>query len=253
MKKLLCLITLIIGLGTFSTVQAKKVTWVKAQGEASFPILMYHSIDNVPGNGLCVPKEQLEEEMAWLHKNDYYTLTPKQAIRVLTKNEVPKDKKIVWITFDDGYANNYTVALPILKKYKLKATVNMITSSMNTNGMLTTDQIKKMQKTKLISFESHTVRHVDLRTLTPEQQDNEAVDSKRTLQKDFGINSRSYCYPAGRYNDYSKVAAKNAGYKVALTTQPGWAKASDGLYDLKRVRIPAQMTLDSFIESVEYK
>lgn len=180
---------------------------------------MYHSIDNVPGNGLCVPK----------------------------------DKKIVWITFDDGYANNYTAALPILKKYKLKATVNMITSSINTNGMLTTDQIKKMQKTKLISFESHTVRHTDLRTLTSEQQDSEAVESKKTLQRDFGISSRSYCYPAGRYNDYSKVAAENAGYKVALTTQPGWAKASDGLYNLKRVRIPAQMTLDSFIESVEYK
>lgn len=252
MKKILLLMTTIIILrATFSTAQAKEITWVKANGQASLPILMYHSVDSVEGNALCVPKEQLEAEMAWLKHNGYYTLTPTEAIRVLTKNEVPKDKKIVWITFDDGYENNYTQAFPIMKKYHLNATINVITSKINTGGMLSTAQIKKMQASKLISFESHTVQHTDLTTLTLEQQQKEALDSKAALKKEFKIDSQSYCYPAGQYNEDSRISAKQAGYQIALTTNEGWASAADGLYDLKRVRIPAGMPLDVFSQELE--
>ena len=93
--------------------------WKKVTAPVSFPILMYHSIANIPGNSLCLPPEQFEHQMELLHKEGYYTLTPNEAYRVLTRQEVPvgKENKIVFITFDDGYENNYSSAYPILKNW----------------------------------------------------------------------------------------------------------------------------------------
>ena len=57
--------------------------------------------------------------------------------------ELP-DKPIV-ITFDDGYVDNYTYALPILKEYNMKATLFMISDAANTPGFVSTEQMRQME------------------------------------------------------------------------------------------------------------
>ncbi|ETJ22701.1 Polysaccharide deacetylase, partial [human gut metagenome] len=74
--------------------------------------------------------------------------------------EVPKGKKFVWLTFDDGVEDFYTIVYPLLKKYKMTATNNIITdfTQKEKENVLTFDQIKEMKSAGL-TFESHTVNH----------------------------------------------------------------------------------------------
>ena len=167
------------------------IHWKKVTAPVSFPILMYHSIANIPGNSLCLPPGQFEHQMELLHKEGYYTLTPNEAYRVLTRQEVPvgKENKIVFITFDDGYENNYSSAYPILKKLSLHATIGMITDKINTPDMLSTNELKKLRKEKLVSIASHTVSHTELNTLNTEQQLVEMANSRGLLNRSLKQNT----------------------------------------------------------------
>lgn len=222
--------------------------WKKVTAPVSFPILMYHSITNIPGNSLCLPPEQFEHQMELLHKEGYYTLTPSEAYRVLTRQEVPvgKENKIVFITFDDGYKNNYSSAYPILKKFSLHATIGMITDKINTPDMLSTNELKKLRKEKLVSIVSHTVSHTELNTLNTEQQLVEMANSRGLLNRSLKQNTILLIYPVGRYTPASPFIAQRAGYKFALTTKHGLANASQGLYELHRQRVIPNMSDESF-------
>ena len=221
------------------------IHWKKVTAPVSFPILMYHSIANIPGNSLCLPPGQFEHQMELLHKEGYYTLTPNEAYRVLTRQEVPvgKENKIVFITFDDGYENNYSSAYPILKKLSLHATIGMITDKINTPDMLSTNELKKLRKEKLVSIASHTVSHTELNT---EQQLVEMANSRGLLNRSLKQNTILLIYPVGRYTPASPFIAQRAGYKFALTTKPGLANASQGLYELHRQRVIPNMSDESF-------
>lgn len=219
--------------------------WIESDSEISFPILMYHSLAESEGNSLKIPPREFEEHVKWLKENDYYTLTPEEAYIVLTENKKPAEK-IVWITFDDGYLNNYTEGYPILKKYEMKATINYITSKLGSDSYFNLDQMKEMRQSEWMSIESHTVSHLDLNTLEDSHIESELLDSKNWIDKELEQTTTLLCYPAGRYDERVIKSAEETGYKMAVTTEPGYASKSDGLYTLKRVRVSPGYDGESF-------
>ncbi|MCP0887276.1 polysaccharide deacetylase family protein [Ligilactobacillus sp. WILCCON 0076] len=227
--------------------------WKKYSTKISFPILMYHSISNVSGNSLCVSPEKFKQEMQWLKKHGYYTLTAAEAYRVLTTNEKPA-KKIVWVTLDDGYEDNYTAAYPILKKYKIKATINLITGQIQNKqaNKLTVAQLKEMKKSGLVSYGSHTVNHLDLSELTATEQNYQIKNSKSWLDKTLDQNTKYLCYPSGKYNSLTLTEAKKAGYTIATSTEEGLASSSNGLLELHRVRVSPNLSDTGFQNLLEY-
>jgi len=65
------------------------------------------------------------------------------------------------LTFDDGYADNFYYAFPILKRFKIKATIFINTSYIGSDpDYLTWDQIKQMYASGLVDFELHSDRHM---------------------------------------------------------------------------------------------
>ena len=230
----------------------KKVKWIKESTRISFPILMYHSISASNGNSLRVPADEFAQQMKWLKEHGYYTLSDKEAYRVLSKNEKPA-QKIVWITLDDGYRDNYTNAYPILKKYHLKATINLITNQIEKQqaNKLTMAQIKEMQASGLISFGSHTVHHLDLSNLSPSEQYDELSKSRQWLNENLHQDTIYACYPAGKHNADTIAAAKRAGYKLATATTPGLANNLGGLYELSRVRVEPNLSDTGFQSLLE--
>lgn len=219
--------------------------WLTSEDEIKFPILMYHSLTESEGNTLKVPPYEFKEHLAWLKEEDYYMLTPEEAYLVLTENKKPAEK-IVWVTLDDGYLNNYTEGFPILKELMSHATINYITSKLGSDSYFSLDNMKEMDRSSEVSIESHTVSHLDLNTLSDEQITSELKESKEWLESELDKTISVLCYPAGRYDERVERIAEETGYQMALTTEPDLASASDGLYALKRVRVEPGMDKEAF-------
>ena len=219
--------------------------WLTSEDEIKFPILMYHSLTESEGNTLKVPPHEFKEHLTWLKEEDYYMLTPEEAYLVLTENKKPAEK-IVWVTLDDGYLNNYTEGFPILKELMSHATINYITSKLGSDSYFSLDNMKEMDRSSEVSIESHTVSHLDLNTLSDEQITSELKESKEWLESELDKTISVLCYPAGRYDERVERIAEETGYQMALTTEPGLASASDGLYALKRVRVEPGMDKEAF-------
>ncbi len=176
---------------------------------------MYHSIST--GNSLRVPEAEFRGHMKWLKDNGYYTLTPEEAYIVLTQDKMPSEKCVL-ITFDDGYTDNFEKAYPILKDYEMKATIFMIGKSVGRKNHLTESQMKEMAEHG-IAIESHTINHVELNGLAPEQQLSEMTRSKTLFDGMLQQNTTMLSYPVGRYNAETLKQAEKAGYQMAVTTE----------------------------------
>jgi peptidoglycan/xylan/chitin deacetylase (PgdA/CDA1 family) len=209
------------------------------------PVLMYHSIAVEEGNPIRMPVEQFDSEMKYIKDQGYTTLTMKELYSYF-ENQVPVPEKSIVITLDDGYSDNYTAAFPVLKKYGLKATVFMVTSTIDVNpNCLTSAQIKEMDKAG-IQIESHTVTHRDLDSLSYSEQLAELKDSKAALEKLLGRTVDYVAYPTGKYNDNTVKAVAEAGYKMAFTTNGRWSDKSDGILTLDRVYVSTFHSMDVF-------
>lgn len=215
-----------------------------APEEVRIPILMYHSIcADYPDNSLMVAPELFNEQMAWLNDNGFTTMSLEEVYEAFETGKVPV--KPVAITFDDGYADNYTEAYPILKEYGMKATFFIITNNTDKDGYyMSTDMLKEM-KEQGMEIENHTAYHFELGGASLADQKMTIEDGKEFLKENIGVDSKFLCYPAGKYDDTTVSLDAQLGIKAAVTTEYGFASINDGLYTLKRVRI-SPMSMDSF-------
>ena len=147
---------------------------------------------------------------------------------------------------DPSEASNY----PILKKYKAKATNNIITGFVKKGnaGNLTINQMKEMMAHGM-SFQSHTVNHPDLSATDKATQKVELTDSIDFLENKLNTKVNTIAYPSGRYNQTTLDLAKKT-YKLGLTTNEGLASAKDGLLSLNRVRILPTTTAKGLLSEI---
>lgn len=237
---------------------SKNQTWQKEDQPVRIPILMYHAIHQMAPEesasaNLIVDPELFEAQIKALVTEGYYFLTPEEAHKALTSNSLPS-KKVVWLTFDDGNADFYSHAYPILKKYKAKATNNIITGFVENNypGNLTIQQMLEMGKNGM-SFQGHTITHPDLSATDPNNQLLEVSASKDFLDQQLKQQTMTIAYPSGRYNQETLDLSEKAGYKLGLTTNEGLASAADGLLSLNRVRILPTTTPEQLLQQISTK
>lgn len=227
--------------GTQTSQSTSTAKWKTYDEPVQIPILMYHAVhvmdpSEASNANLIVDPDLFEAQIKALSKAGYYFLTPEEAYKAFTENALPA-KKVVWLTFDDGNEDFYTIAYPILKKYKAKATNNVITGFVKKGnaGNLTVKQMKEMMAHGM-SFQSHTVNHPDLSATDKATQKVELTDSIDFLENKLNTKVNTIAYPSGRYNQTTLDLAKKT-YKLGLTTNEGLASAKDGLLSLNRVRI----------------
>ncbi|WP_241559472.1 polysaccharide deacetylase family protein [Lacticaseibacillus hulanensis] len=224
--------------------------WHKTAGAARIPILMYHDI-NV-GNSLQMPPKQMQNQLHWLKDAGYYFLSPDEAYVALTQNKLPQ-RKVVWVTFDDGYKTMYTHGLPMFKQVGAYVTINEITDSLTNPNHVDLQQLRALSDATgtTVNIESHTVSHLDMNKLPMAKQMTEMSYSRGRLQQWLHTDINTVAYPAGHYNRDSVIAAQKAGYKMALTTKPGLATAKQGLLQLHRVRVNPGLSKNRYLELVQ--
>ncbi|MBS1635396.1 MAG: polysaccharide deacetylase family protein [Bacteroidetes bacterium] len=79
-------------------------------------------------NNRHVPEREFERIIRYLNKN--YNIVPLKELFEIHRRKESPSKKTIALTFDDGYENNFTIALPILKKYNTPATFFIISKSL---------------------------------------------------------------------------------------------------------------------------
>ncbi len=226
-----------------------------AARQVRVPILMYHYVRTNPiardlvGADLSVEPQSFAREMLMLSKAGMHTITFDDLYAALTQgHELPPHPVV--LTFDDGYEDFYTAAFPVLQALQMKATSFVITGKAGWKGYMTWDQMREIDRSGLVQFESHTVTHVQLNTITPSKAEQELIDSKSVLETELGKPVKYLAYPSGRFNATVANLAHAVGYEGAVTTQYGSLQSSSSLFTLPRVRIPGPEPLWSFALSV---
>lgn len=214
---------------------------------AEVDILMYHHIGPLPENsdkiryGLTVSQEDFESHLKYLEENQFDVLTLGQVETAISNNKLPM--RVAVLTFDDGYDDNYIYAKPLLEKYGFKATFFVISNKIGQTEYMDREQIVDLAKNHEIG--SHSYSHSSMARLSDYYLEREMKKSKDDIQELIGREVKSFCYPAGKYDDRAVEKLKEYGYKIAVTTE-----ASTGSVDIRnlflapRYRIAPAMSLE---------
>lgn len=203
---------------------------------SGIPVLNYHGVEDNEHNPLMLGVADFDRQMAYLQREGYHSITPKQLLAHLQQGAALPEKPIL-ITFDDGYRNNYENAYPILKKYGLTATVFLVTDTVGTNDWyLTWPQVEEMRKNGMV-FGSHTLSHVPLNDLSADEIMFQLTKSKEGMEWRLDVPVDYFAYPTGAYNERVGQLVKAAGYKAAFTIDFGRVKVGDNPYALDRIPI----------------
>ncbi|MCM8797458.1 MAG: polysaccharide deacetylase family protein [Candidatus Omnitrophica bacterium] len=206
------------------------------------PILMYHSINTVchPGlEKLTVKPDTFDRQMNFLKSQGYNVVSLEKLVAMIKdKRNIPW--RTVAITFDDGYADVYRYAFPILKKYNLPATAFIIIDEVGRSegDRLSWEQIRQMQRSGIFSIGSHAFGHEPLINIDkPEELQRQIVVSKKFLEEKLGQEVELFSYPEGFFNAKIVDLVKQAGYLGAVATNPGRKYPNNDVFILKRIRI----------------
>ena len=197
--------------------------------------MMYHAIDYAghPKDNMVSP-ENFSRQMNYLKNHGYKVISLDELVRgIKEKRSFPQ--KAAVISFDDGYQDNYRYAFPVLKKNQFPATIFMPFEQVDQQRYLTAAEIKEMIKYN-ITIGSHTLNQAYLPSVTNEEKLRQIEMSKKFLEKKLGHPIEYISYPSGGFSEEIKRMVKEAGYQGACTTNRGYHRFNEDVYELKRVR-----------------
>lgn len=125
-------------------------------------------------------------------------------------------RTIVSLTFDDGYANQYTNAGPILASHGMQGTFFVSTGFLGSSGYMTWSQVSSLAAAGN-EIGGHTLDHPDLTTLTGAQARQEICADRNALFQ-HGLGATDFAYPDGAFNPGVESIAQECGYNSARTT-----------------------------------
>ena len=231
------------------------------------PILMYHHVSSLPAAtelnaGLTVTDSDFAAQLGYLRAHGYHTVLLRQVFAALYQHVALPAHPIV-LTFDDGYLDNYTDALPILLKAHDVAEFNIISAypgiTLGVNSYMTWGQLKRLVADGM-EIGSHTVDHQDLGTLPEDHIRFELRDSRNILQQKLGVPVQFLAYPSGEPFSSGTLAAQQElltllpeyGYVGALCDGPITSSAQDAQQPFKlwRIRVSGGEGLADFTNSL---
>jgi peptidoglycan/xylan/chitin deacetylase (PgdA/CDA1 family) len=221
------------------------------------PILMYHYIRVAPdsyandrvGFDLSTSPEVFKAQMDYLDEHGYHPITLTDFRDYLRGSRPLPDRPVV-ITFDDGYADLYTQAFPVLKRHHFKAVAYIVSGFVGRPGQnVSAAQVREMD-TYGIEIGAHTVNHADL-TKAGGGLGAELSGSKAALEAIVGHPVLDFCYPAGRFNPQVIQAVQAAGFDSATTTQPGAVHTLNDRFAWSRIRVSGGESMDDFVKGLQ--
>lgn len=208
------------------------------------PVLMYHSIstrDEPAPTDFVVSVRAFRAQLKHLQKRRYQT---RNVDDVLAGKPATPDRPAVLLTFDDGYLDNYTVALPLLLEHGFTATVFPVADFRRRENwwddpparglpLMEPRQMREMHAAG-IAFGSHGLSHRAMSELSDEDLTRELIDSRHRLEDILGAPIRSLAYPYGLVSERVKRSVERAGYLCAFAVSSGPFSLRRDLYEIRR-------------------
>jgi peptidoglycan/xylan/chitin deacetylase (PgdA/CDA1 family) len=221
---------------------------LRPRESAVLPIIMYHYLGPLPPNPDAVRKDltvlpaSFEKQLQYFAEREIETVPLDRLMDHLAGGpELPR--RAVALTFDDGYADNYEYAFPLLKKHGMVATFFIVTDLLERPGYMKWAQLQEMADAGM-SIQAHSADHADFTKISAAQLKRQLVEPKQKLEQALGRPIRFLAYPAGKYSPAVVAAAKAAGYEAAVTVNHGTLHKANAPFDLLRVRARGTDTVE---------
>jgi len=223
----------------------------------SVPILMYHYVSTPPDDAdairtdLSVPPELFRAQIGALATAGYQTISLGQLMLALEIGAELPERPVV-LTFDDGYVDNYTNALPILLDHGAVGTFFLITGYIDDEqpAYVTWDQVIEMDRLGM-AIEAHCHTHVDLSGRDVDYLVWQMVGSREAIEARTNKPVRFFSYPSGRYDELAIQVLHSANFWGAVTVNDGAEQRSDAPFELTRIRVHGDTSPDSLLEAIE--
>lgn len=243
-----------------------------------FPVLMYHHVldSRKKLNKYTISSAEFESDLQYIQKCGYTTVTVQDLINYCEKGTKLPDKPIM-ITFDDGYESVYVNAYPLLKKYKMKAVINVIgkyadlysdCDDHNINySHITWDQLREISQSGVFEVQNHTYDlhknggRKGIGKMSGESEQhyhdtiaNDIIKMQQRTKEMLGITPSAFAYPFGNISSSALPVIKETGIKAVFCC---WEKFNyltgdpEQLYHINRFNRPHGKSTADFFAAVE--
>jgi len=229
----------------------------------SIPVVMYHHVSKADRE-LNVYPDLFEDQLRELVQRGWKTLSGDEFLYFLDHKE-EKPKKCVLLTFDDGFADNFVFAYPVLKKLGLKAMMFIATdfvadedvrrdpfvslshndawrlaySERRSEVMCTWKELEEMESSGVFDIQSHGTTHN-----TPEMMSEkkykalkeDLIGGKAVLETRLSKKTHHFAWPRGHFDAEGIRIAVDAGFRALYTTERG-ANTNENLHAVNRLPV----------------
>ena len=227
-------------------------TWAESRAteatlsRVAIPVLVYHRFGPVVADSMTVTTPLLESQIRYIIESGYTVIPLRQLVDCYLGKRQGLPSRSVAITVDDGHKTVYTDLFPLVKKYRIPATLFLYPSVLsNASYAMTWNEVREIKASGMFDFQAHTYWHPNFKNekkrLSPADYEDfvqmQLNKSKEKLLRELEIKVDMLAWPFGIYDEDLICKAKEAGYVSAFTIERSHAKASDHVMALPRYLI----------------
>jgi peptidoglycan/xylan/chitin deacetylase (PgdA/CDA1 family) len=226
---------------------------------------MYHSISDQAAprfRRFAVTPAAFAQQMAYLNENDYRPMTVTQLSAAIAGRGEALTPRPVVLTFDDGFADFYTEALPVLERSGFAATLYVCTGFVGKTSrwlrregeadrsMLSWEQLREISAAG-IECAAHSHTHRPLDSLPPAVALEEVARPKEILEERLSRKVATFAYPFGLYTEAISNMVREVGYSSACAVRYSMSSTGDDVFALARLMVTRSTSLSDFHRLVE--
>ena len=231
-----------------------------AAGPARVPVLMYHEIAAVAeaGSRLAVSPASFAAQLGYLRSAGFTAMTARALSARLAADIGNLPDRPVVLTFDDGYGDFHSRALPLLDHYRFTATLFVTTGWVQDADMRLAAPGRMLNQTQIteaaaagVEIGAHTRRHPQLDQLPPKLVREELHASKQWLEAALGLPVPGLAYPFGYSSATVRELARETGYGYAYGVDNRTATPASDVLELPRLTVRQATTMPEFRRLVD--
>ena len=210
---------------------------------------MYHRFNENKYPSTNIQMDIFKDQIEIIRDLGYDFYNPKVFV---DEFDIPKSKKKILITIDDGFKSFYTEAWPYLKNNKIPFILFISTEPVGKNGYMTWEEVREIEDSEfgIIGHHSHTHEYlIDMNNL---EFVNDISVATKIFKNKLGYVPSIFSYPFGEYSKYMKDYISE-NFKVAFGQHSGVIDIKKDKFELPRFPINEKYgDLKRFQSLIEY-